>query len=163
MTDQTRMTKQAVLKPREVPHGTTMLYFNNDDKTPVVCLKVDGSDSRLRKLLRTIENWMCMRDGTSQEIMNLLVQVANQDGCQRTADVVPMRRPRIMLVNSPGMGGVGGVCLESYKKGWQTTWFSEEKYFHEPRHNCVFPGESKHGKPQVAEAEKPTGHKAYDS
>jgi hypothetical protein len=130
-----------VKKPCEVPHSTTMVYFDNDDKKPAVCFKVESSDQQLCKILRKIHSWMSMQDGTTQQILDMLVEIANQDGHERSASVVPMRRPRIMLVNSLGMGGVGGVSLESNAKNWQTTWFDEEKHFFKPFKTCVFAGQ----------------------
>lgn len=108
---------------------TTMVYFNNNDKTPVLGFKVDGTDLQLSKVLRKIQNWVLMQDETkTEDVMDMLVEIANQDGGQRLASV-SNRAPCIMLVNSPGMGGTLLMCLEATNNGWVTAQFDDDKYF----------------------------------
>ena len=49
------MVNQPVVTPSVVPFNTTMLYFNNDDNTPVACWKLDGKDKQHAKFLGEIE------------------------------------------------------------------------------------------------------------
>ena len=86
-------------------------------------------------------------------LLDMLVKAANQDGHYRTPDWLPMRRPRILLVNSPYMGGLRGTSLESHHGGWLTMGFSQVGCFHNPYRFWDLPGEdssrgkhAKHGK-----------------
>ena len=135
------MVNQPVVDESVVPFNTTMLYFNNDDNTPVACWKLDGKDKQHAKFLLEIEAWMWMRGPTAQQTIDLLVKAANQDGSSRTSSLEPLRRPRFLLVNHLSMGGLRGACFESNQKGWLHMTHSQVHYFDKPYKFWELPGD----------------------
>jgi hypothetical protein len=134
-----------VADPADVPDNITMMYFDNDDNTGVVCWMLDTKQDQDAQLVTTVEKWMSMQGRTTQQIMDMLVKAANQDGHFRTGLATPMRRPRILLVNSPVMGGLRGISLESNNGSWLTMKFRQVSYFFKPYRFWNLPGEDEHG------------------
>lgn len=128
----------------DVPLYTTMLYFNNDDQTPVVGWKLDCKNKRHAQFLAHLETWMWPHHMiTAQQIINMLVEAANQDGNCRTASPEPPRRPRYLLVGCQSMGGLRGVSFESHKGGWLHIEYSQASCFDKPYKFWDLPGPAK--------------------
>jgi hypothetical protein len=151
-----------VADPDDVPVKTTMMYFDNDDSTPMVCWTLDAKQPRHAQLLTSVERWRRMEGQTTQQTVHMLVKSANQDGHCRTSDWLPMRRPRILLVNSPYMGGLRGTSLESHDGGWLTMGFSQVSCFHKPYRFWDLPGEDSNRGKHAKHAKHASGDDTED-